>query len=44
MILALAIPLGRVIGRQGHMADSTRTIMAAAGMELRRRVTVEILD
>jgi uncharacterized protein len=35
--------LGRVIGRQGHMADSIRTIIAAAGMKLRKRVTVEIL-
>ena len=36
--------LGRVIGRQGRMADSIRTILAAAGMKLRRRVTVEILE
>ena len=36
--------LGRVIGRQGRMADSIRTILAAAGMKLRKRVTVEILD
>jgi predicted RNA-binding protein YlqC (UPF0109 family) len=36
--------LGRVIGRQGHMADSIRTILAAAGMKLRKRVTVEILE
>jgi hypothetical protein len=28
--------LERVIGRQGHMADSIRTIMAAAGLKLRR--------
>jgi predicted RNA-binding protein YlqC (UPF0109 family) len=36
--------LGRVIGRQGHMADSIRTIMAAAGMKLHKRVTVKILE
>jgi uncharacterized protein len=36
--------LGRVIGRQGRMADSIRTILAAAGMKLRKRVTVEILE
>ena len=36
--------LGRVIGRQGRMADSIRTILAAAGMKLRKRVTMEILE
>jgi uncharacterized protein len=36
--------LGRVIGRQGRMAESIRTILAAAGMKLRKRVTVEILE
>jgi uncharacterized protein len=36
--------LGRVIGRQGHMADSIRTVLAAAGMKLRKRVKVEILE
>jgi predicted RNA-binding protein YlqC (UPF0109 family) len=36
--------LGRVIGRQGHMADSIRTILAAAGMKLRKHVKVEILE
>ena len=36
--------LGRVIGRQGRMADSIRTIFAAAGMKLRKRVKVEILE
>ncbi len=35
--------LGRVIGRQGRMADSIRTIFAAAGMKLQKRFTVEIL-
>lgn len=36
--------LGRVIGREGRMADSIRTILAAAGMKLRKRVKVEILE
>jgi uncharacterized protein len=36
--------LGRVIGRQGHMADSIRTILGAAGMKLRKHVKVEILE
>jgi hypothetical protein len=34
--------LGRVIGRQGRLAESIRN-MGAAGMKLRKRVTVEIL-
>jgi predicted RNA-binding protein YlqC (UPF0109 family) len=36
--------LGKVIGREGRMADSIRTILAAAGMKLQKRVTVEILE
>jgi predicted RNA-binding protein YlqC (UPF0109 family) len=36
--------LGRVIGREGRMAESIRTILAAAGMKLRKRVNVEILE
>jgi uncharacterized protein len=36
--------LGRVIGRQGRLANSIRTILGAAGMKLRKRVTVEILE
>jgi len=36
--------MGRVIGRDGRMADSIRTIIAAVGMKLRKRVTVEILE
>jgi predicted RNA-binding protein YlqC (UPF0109 family) len=36
--------LGKVIGRQGRTAKSMRTILAAAGMKLRKRVTLEILD
>ena len=36
--------LGRVIGRQGRMADSIRTILAPAGLKLQKRVKVEILE
>ena len=36
--------MGRVIGRKGRMADSIRTILAAAGMKLGKRVKVEILE
>jgi predicted RNA-binding protein YlqC (UPF0109 family) len=36
--------LGKVIGRQGRTAKSMRTILGAAGMKLRKRVTLEILD
>jgi uncharacterized protein len=36
--------LWRVIGRQGRIADSILTILAAAGMKLRKRVTMEILE
>ena len=36
--------LGKVIGKQGRTARSLRTIVAAAGMKRRTRVTLEILD
>ena len=36
--------LGKVIGRQGHTAKSMRTILGAAGMKLRKRLTLEILE
>jgi uncharacterized protein len=36
--------LGKVIGRQGRTAESIRTILHAAGMKLRKRVTLEILE
>jgi uncharacterized protein len=36
--------LGKVIGRQGRMALAIRTILRAAGMKLRKRVRVEILE
>jgi predicted RNA-binding protein YlqC (UPF0109 family) len=36
--------LGRVFGKQGRMAQSIRTILGAAGMKLKRRFTLEILE
>jgi len=36
--------LGKVIGKQGRTARSIRTILAAAGMKLNRRFTLEILE
>jgi uncharacterized protein len=35
---------GKVIGRQGRMAESIRILLGAVAMKLRRRVVVEILD
>ena len=39
-----ASDLGKVIGRQGRNAKALRTILSAAGMKLRKRFTLEILD
>jgi predicted RNA-binding protein YlqC (UPF0109 family) len=36
--------LGKVIGRQGRTAKSMRTILGAAGMKLKKRLTLEILE
>jgi len=36
--------LGKVIGKQGRTARAIRTILGAAGMKLRRRFTLEILE
>jgi predicted RNA-binding protein YlqC (UPF0109 family) len=36
--------LGKVIGRQGRTAKSIRTILGAAGMKLKKRFTLEILE
>ena len=36
--------VGKVIGRQGRIAESIRIILGAAAMKLRKRVTVEILE
>jgi predicted RNA-binding protein YlqC (UPF0109 family) len=36
--------LGKVIGRQGRTAKSIRTLLGAAGMKLKKRFTLEILE
>ncbi len=36
--------LGKVIGKQGRTARSMRTILGAAGMKLKKRYTLEILE
>jgi predicted RNA-binding protein YlqC (UPF0109 family) len=36
--------LGKVIGRQGRTAKSMRTILGAAGMKIKKRLTLEILE
>ena len=36
--------LGKVIGRQGRTAKEVRTLLGAAGMKLRKRYTLEILE
>ena len=36
--------VGRVIGRHGRNVDSMRTILAAAGMKLRKRITLAVLE
>ena len=36
--------LGQVIGRQGRTAKSIRTILGAAGMKIKKRLTLEILE
>ena len=36
--------LGKVIGRQGRTAQAIRTILGAAGMKMRKRMTLEILE
>ncbi|MBI4443696.1 MAG: KH domain-containing protein [Acidobacteria bacterium] len=36
--------LGKVIGKQGRTARSIRTILGAAGMKLKRRYSLEILE
>jgi len=36
--------LGKVIGRQGRTAISMRTLLGAAGMKLKKRFTLEILE
>ncbi len=36
--------LGKVIGKQGRTAHAIRTILGAAGMKLRKRFVLEILE
>jgi uncharacterized protein len=36
--------LGKVIGRQGRIAESIRCILGVAGMKVRKRIRLEILD
>jgi len=36
--------LGKVIGRKGRTANALRIILGAAGVKLRKRVTMEILE
>ena len=36
--------LGKVIGKQGRTARAIRTLLGAAGMKLRKRFLLEILD
>ncbi len=36
--------VGKVIGRHGRNVNSIRTILAAAGMKLKKRITLEALE
>jgi hypothetical protein len=36
--------LGQIIGRQGRIAQAIRVILSAAGMKLRKRFSLEILE
>jgi len=36
--------MGKVIGKQGRNAQAIRIIVAAAGMKLKKRINVEILE
>lgn len=36
--------LGKVIGKQGRTAKSIRSLLGAAGMKLKKRFTLEILE
>jgi predicted RNA-binding protein YlqC (UPF0109 family) len=36
--------LGKVIGKQGRTAKAIRTLLAASGMKLRKRYTLEIIE
>jgi predicted RNA-binding protein YlqC (UPF0109 family) len=46
-IIELAVApedMGKVIGKQGRNAQAIRVIVAAAGMKLKKRVSLEILE
>jgi len=36
--------VGKVIGKQGHTVQAIRTILSAAGMKIRKRFVLEILE
>ena len=36
--------LGKIIGKQGRTARALRTLLGAAGMKLRKRFTLEIVE
>jgi predicted RNA-binding protein YlqC (UPF0109 family) len=36
--------MGKVIGKQGRNAQAIRVVIAAAGMKLKKRVNLEILE
>jgi uncharacterized protein len=36
--------IGKIIGKEGRTAISIRTILSAAGMKLKKRFTLEILE
>ncbi|HXJ05337.1 MAG TPA: KH domain-containing protein [Candidatus Acidoferrum sp.] len=36
--------LGKVIGRQGRTAKAVRTLLGAAGMKVKKRYTLEIVE
>lgn len=36
--------LGKVIGRQGRTAKAVRTLLTAAGVKVRKRFTLEIVE
>ncbi len=36
--------MGKIIGKQGRTAQAIRLILGAAGMKLKKRFTLEILD
>ena len=47
LVLELSVDptdLGKVIGKKGRTAKSMRSLLAAAGMKLKKRFTLEILE